>query len=482
MTSFPVPTIYEVVSEIPEIRSSSSSPGAKKTEIPSSATWENKLDLSELNTSETNVQATVQSEHYSYIDHDNSETECILDEQNLPDQSESSSLLIEGLENKKKRCLTKRQFVILSQITFAFTCQASCYALLVPFFSKEAERKQVTPTQYGFLYGVFFLVIFFLSPVIFKMVPKMSPKFLLNSGVCLGGGATIFLGTLIQSPPGATFLALFFVGRIVQAIGSASLFTLGYAIIADEFTEHRATAMASLDMFYGFGVTVGPAIGGALYEVGGYMLPFFFIGGIMLCLFAIMVYFLPDTKYAVQENKDGLLKIILNPSFIVAMINVLTGFLIVGFNEATLEPHIRQFNLTSSVVGLIFIVSGGIFAVGTLVWGHVYDKNPDSYFPLYISSIVCIASFLFLGPAPFLPLKMTIYLVILAQVLLGIGAGGKVIIGFNHALRITLLRGFPNDVTTISIVSGLVNSAIALGGRTSRTNGFRKWNYGFAGI
>ncbi|XP_076359011.1 MFS-type transporter SLC18B1-like [Tachypleus tridentatus] len=131
-------------------------------------------------------------------------------------------------------------------------------------------------------------------------------------------------------------------GRIVQAIGSVSLFTLGYVFIANEFTKYRSTALASSEMLLGLGVTLGPAIGGALYEVGGYMLPFFLIGGIILCLPAIMFFLLPDTEYATQVNKDKVLKIFLNPSFIVAMINVLTAFVILGFNDAALESHVRQ--------------------------------------------------------------------------------------------------------------------------------------------
>ncbi|XP_076361387.1 MFS-type transporter SLC18B1-like isoform X2 [Tachypleus tridentatus] len=423
MPSFPMSTTYETVSELSKSFSSSSETEKIKT-IPS-ATCENIPNLLESNTSQRNVQTTDLLKLYSYTNYENSESLYDPD-----DQSYSSPLISHDLENKNKSCITKRQALILFQINFAFTCQASCYALVFSFFSKEAERKQMTTTQYGFLYGVFSLTTFLLSPVIFKIIPKISPKCLLISGICLGGGATIFIGTLIKSPSDVTFLTLSFVGRIVQAIGSASLFTLGYVFIANEITEYRSTALASSEMFYGFGVTIGPAVGGALYEVGGYMLPFFLIGGIHLCLSAIMFFLLPETEYATQDNKGEVLKIILNPSFIVAMINILTGFIIVGFNEATLEPHIRQ---------------------------------PDSFLPLYITNSVSIMSLLLIGPAPFLPLKITFWLVIFAQVLLGIGTGGKVIIGFNYALRSTISRGFPNNVTTLTIVSGLFNSAASFG-------------------
>ncbi|XP_076359012.1 MFS-type transporter SLC18B1-like [Tachypleus tridentatus] len=104
-----------------------------------------------------------------------------------------------------------------------------------------------------------------------------------------------------------------------------------------------------------------------------------------------------------------------------------------------------------------------MYSVGTLVWGYIYDKTLHSCFPFYINNNICITSLLLIGPAPFLPLKITLWLVLFAQVLLGIGAGGKTIIGFNYALRSTVSRGFTDDISTLTIVSGLFNSANCLG-------------------
>ncbi|XP_076361374.1 uncharacterized protein LOC143252705 isoform X2 [Tachypleus tridentatus] len=434
MTSLTMSTTSEIVSNYPKHHSSST------------PTLEEQLNQSESYPSETIFLKTDDSKYYS---HKHSE-----------DPFERSDF---G-NNNKCPWITKRQILVLSLINFAFFCQASCYALLAPFFPEEAEKKQLSSTQYGFVFGMFYFVVFILSPFMCKMVPTLSPKFLINSGVFFAGGATILLGTVIKSAPGVTFFSLSLLGRIVQALGSTALFTLGYTIVANEFTERRATALAIVEMFYGLGITIGPTIGGVLFEVGGFMLPFFLLGAILVCLSAIMICFLPETKCTMNENEGELWKIILNPTFIVDMVNILTGFLIVGFNEATLEPHVRQFGLTPSVVGLLFIASGGIYAVGTPVWGYVYDKIPDSYLTMYTSSIVCAASFLLLGPAPFLPVETTLWLVIIAQVLLGLGAGGKVIIGFNHSLRVTVLRGFPDDIPTLTIVSGLFNCTLALGG------------------
>lgn len=46
----------------------------------------------------------------------------------------------------------------------------------------------------------------------------------------------------------------------------------------------------------GLGLSLGPAIGGFLYSIGGYGLPFFVLGGIMLTNIPICLLLVPDSK------------------------------------------------------------------------------------------------------------------------------------------------------------------------------------------
>ncbi|XP_076325884.1 MFS-type transporter SLC18B1-like [Tachypleus tridentatus] len=146
------------------------------------------------------------------------------------------------------------------------------------------------------------------------------------------------------------------------------------------------------------------------------------------------------------------------------MMNVLTGLLFMGFNEATLEPHIRKFYLQPSIVGLFFLVSGGCYAIGTLCWGHMSDKVPHSRVPLLVSSFICVLALLFIGPVPFIPLDTSIWLVILCQVFIGIGSAGKLVAGYNSSLTNAISRGFPNDATTMAVITGVFSAVLAIGG------------------
>lgn len=55
---------------------------------------------------------------------------------------------------------------------------------------------------------------------------------------------------------------------------------------------------ASLETFFGIGMIVGPTVGGGLYELGGYTLPFAVMGS---CLFASAVL----TAFVLPKHEDG---------------------------------------------------------------------------------------------------------------------------------------------------------------------------------
>ena len=86
--------------------------------------------------------------------------------------------------------------------------------------------------------------------------------------------------------------------------------------IVREFPDKVASMFAMIELFFGIGESswwvvkpfsgeiVGPVIGGALYEVGGFTLPFAVMGS-LLFLSSIFIYFvLPDTPEAPTLEAD----------------------------------------------------------------------------------------------------------------------------------------------------------------------------------
>ena len=77
--------------------------------------------------------------------------------------------------------------------------------------------------------------------------------------------------------------------RIIEACGNSGFLTGSFSMIAKEFPENVATMFAILETFFGIGMIVGPTVGGALYEAGGFTLPFVSLGMVMIEVSNFMV-------------------------------------------------------------------------------------------------------------------------------------------------------------------------------------------------
>lgn len=79
-----------------------------------------------------------------------------------------------------------------------------------------------------------------------------------------------------------TFTWLCFLVRSAEALGSCAFSTASYVYIMHHFGDQLGWTFGVLETFVGLGMSLGPGIGGGLYGLGGYALPFYLLGLITL--------------------------------------------------------------------------------------------------------------------------------------------------------------------------------------------------------
>ncbi|XP_077288825.1 MFS-type transporter SLC18B1-like [Arctopsyche grandis] len=378
---------------------------------------------------------------------------------------------------------TRRQWMTLIAMSIADFCNAICVSLQAPFYPQEAERKGCTATEYGLVFGIFELVVFLVSPIYGANLNRVGAKKLFNGGILTTATCAILFGLLDKVDGHYPFIILSFVIRIIEAMGNAAFLTASFAIIAKEFPDNVATMFASLETCFGLGLIIGPTVGGALYSIGGYTTPFAIMGSILFVA-AIMTYFALPMQNSVDDESDAAqsLKSILKiPGVLMAVISLTITSASIGFLQATLEPHLRQFNLSPVVLGLMFIINGGMYAVTAPLWGWVCDKL--SINPKWITLLGCIfiaVAFMLIGPAPYLQIGTTLWMTIFGLVLHGFGISCQLVASFTDALKTAIAHGFPNTIETYGLVSGLWTSTFALGAFIGPTaSGFLYDKFGF---
>ncbi|XP_022256522.1 MFS-type transporter SLC18B1-like [Limulus polyphemus] len=358
---------------------------------------------------------------------------------------------------------SRLQWVLLILLGLSNFCVGAIFAVQAPFFPQEAEKKGATPAEYGLVFGIYQLTVLLASPVFGQLNRHVSPSFMLNSGLFVLGTSTILFGILDGAPNGRPFIAAAFAIRITEGLGCAATRTATNTIIAKNFPTSVATAFAILETFLGAGVMVSPTLGGLLYELGGFKLPFVAFGCLLLLIEVTLYFFLPDSEGGSVPRVKNFWKLYASPEIILDGLTIVTSFIFVGYIQATLEPHLRQFNLTPVAVGGVIVSSGTVYAITAPVWGYMCDRLSDAKPLTLVASLIVCLSISFMGPLPVFQSGTQLWLIVLAQVLLGLGNGCKCVAPFGSALKNALRRGYPDDLSTYGMVSALYTSSEALG-------------------
>lgn len=166
-----------------------------------------------------------------------------------------------SVDKKPLAKLTRSEICTIATICCGNFCLGTLYALLAPFFPHEvitftifctniwqtavsllqAEKRGVTPTEYGFIFGIFEFGQFMFAPVAGILIPMLSTKVAVTGGLFLTAVCTMLFASLQWSPPESTFFWLAFMLRFVSAAGAASYFTAVFTLIATDFQDRVST-------------------------------------------------------------------------------------------------------------------------------------------------------------------------------------------------------------------------------------------------
>ena len=214
-------------------------------------------------------------------------------------------------------------------------------SLQPPFYPSEAEKKGATPSQYGFVFGIANLAAFLFAPFFGRYGSKIGPKILYNFGAFTQGFVGITFGFLVYIENAGAFLGLSYLLRLVSrkkfrkffhdffrfldGVADAAAWGAGVSILMKLFPNKVSTIMSWTEMLFGLGymlgkiienfflrcqnseiseLFLGPALGSALYQAGGFLLPFLVVG--IWCLIGAfgILFTIPNVK-SNDDQKDS---------------------------------------------------------------------------------------------------------------------------------------------------------------------------------
>jgi DHA1 family multidrug resistance protein-like MFS transporter len=171
------------------------------------------------------------------------------------------------------------------------------FGIVMPIMPFYVESMGASATELGLLVAISPFIQLFASPLWGNISDRRGRKPVLIVGL-LGYGISMFLFGL------STQLWMLFIARGVGALLSAATMPTTMAYVSDSTSEEdRGGGMGVLGASMGFGMVLGPALGGLL---GGESLstPFFVTAGVCLVTLLLILLFLPESLPAGARKRQ----------------------------------------------------------------------------------------------------------------------------------------------------------------------------------
>ena len=81
--------------------------------------------------------------------------------------------------------------------------------------------------------------------------------------------------------------------RFIDGMADAASWGAIISIMMKLYPDKVATIMSWTEMAFGLGYSLGPAVGGAFYDLGGFKLPFITVGSIAVVVAIALIFLIP---------------------------------------------------------------------------------------------------------------------------------------------------------------------------------------------
>ena len=358
-------------------------------------------------------------------------------------------------------------FLISCSVLFA----GISLSLLSPFYPKEALSKGVTVTESGIVLGSVFITTIIITPLFGKYIEMLGARWFLIAGTFIVGVGNFLFGFLSQVEDKNTFFLLSIIIRIITAIGESAVAPASYPLAGRQVSkENNGKAMALAESFFGIGTMFGPTMGGLLYDMKGFPMPFWVSGGLMMVVSLISCVLLKDVPSSEEETvinrKVSWCEVIQNPGVLISVFALIfagTGW---SWYSASLGPFMFDtFNLSPSETGLAFMIFGLSYTIFTPAFGFLIDRGLDGLFTVLIGNFLITIGFVFLGPVP--PLNFIgdhLWLTVASIGVQGLGSAATFLGSLLYMMKSATDVGLPDSDQTKGMVSSLWTVADCVGG------------------
>mgnify|MGYP003684968187 CR=1 FL=1 len=260
----------------------------------------------------------------------------------------------------------------------------SVYSVLASFFPQEARAKGLSDEPIGLVFAVFAAVIFISAPFVSTALNSHGKRAVYVSGQAIVAVGTMFFACADNITNLPAYFSWCFVLRCVQGFGSALEETAAYALIAEIDPEAVSFNLGVTEISTGLGYMIGPTVGGFLFSVGGFALPFVAIGVALLPAILLILWIVPDDRLTGRQQAAAreelaastpMRHLLARPQIFAIALTAILGNSDYAFLEPTLAGHVESIATSSTAVGMLFSVTSLTYTLAAPLMGWLSHKD-----------------------------------------------------------------------------------------------------------
>lgn len=275
-----------------------------------------------------------------------------------------------GVDGGFPRITTGWPLVFLSSLVIFIDSVG--YGIVVPILPVYASELGVSDFQVGFLFATYAIAAVLSSIPFGVLADRWGRKPFVLFGMFAMAGAFVFYALA------ETYITLV-VARILDGLTAAATWSAALALVGDRFTEREMGSKMGFVMgAAAAGGIAGPMLGGILYDLAGYVVPFYTIAG-FCCLGGTLAVFLREDRDAIRRSVTPAVEmvrsIVKNRAILIACAVTMITTIGFGLLEPTLPLHYSDtLRMSPAQIGLLFGTMSVFFAIGSPISGKISDS------------------------------------------------------------------------------------------------------------
>ncbi|KAG1653906.1 Glutamate receptor ionotropic, delta-1 [Nymphon striatum] len=341
---------------------------------------------------------------------------------------------IDSVHSEHKR-LTSVQKIMMAVFSATICVGGMSFSVMASYLPQNAYTKGLTTTDVGIVFAMF-AVATLIFTFIFSYIMHFTESRLIHlTSTFICAGSLLPFAFVMYAKEGTPFYASCLVCRFMQGVGFVGIQISTFSIVTQEFSDYLSTFVGILEMAFGVGFSIGPSLGGFVYDVAGFEMPFFIVSG-LLYVFNVIGFFTikPQNSNKTSLNNEksiNALILIKIPELLIPMGFCMLTIIMFTFIDVSLGPLFTEtLKSTNTIAGLGFGLNAALYAGSAVLIGYLVDKKRCHHVIQIIGSVFGIIAFLIYGPIPGLGLDPNLIGPILGGILIdktGVGYSGLVL-------------------------------------------------------